>query len=378
MPKFRIRFMPLLVAIAAAGFGRPAAAELSQPIDPTAPTVRSSDPGDGARLLDMYGMVTATFSEAMDPATITAATFTLKNGPDPVPGAVTLKGAVATFAPTGTLSAQTSYTATITTGARDLAGHGLAAPFRWSFRARTASDTNRPRVSSTVPVQAATGVTVGTRPTATFSERMVRATITEATFTLRQGPDTVAGTVSSTDTVAIFAPSDPLRDDAVYTASISNGVRDLAGNGPAATFTWTFTTGTASAAGPRPVAAVADMAVAYADAAGRTAPDVTDLNGGEIDGMNLGPGLYRWRTGVLIPTGVTLAGKANDVWIFQIANNLTVADGATVTLSGGAQARNVFWQVGGKVIIGATATFEGTILSRKLVTMNSGTAPTLP
>ncbi len=89
--------------------------------------------------------------------------------------------------------------------------------------------------------------------------------------------------------------------------------------------------------------------------------------------MNLAPGLYKWGTGLAIDAaGVTLTGAANDVWIFQIAQNLTVASGAIVTLSGGAQAKNVFWQVAGQATLGTTANFKGTILSQTLISLNTG------
>jgi hypothetical protein len=118
--------------------------------------------------------------------------------------------------------------------------------------------------------------------------------------------------------------------------------------------------------------AVSDMELAYTDAAGRTSPDFTELGAGNISGLTLVPGLYKWGTGVSIDnTGVTLAGGANDVWIFQIAQDLTVANAAIVTLSGGAQAKNVFWQVAGQATLGTTANFKGTILSQTLISLNT-------
>jgi len=118
--------------------------------------------------------------------------------------------------------------------------------------------------------------------------------------------------------------------------------------------------------------AVSDMELAYTDAAGRTSPDFTELGAGNISGLTLVPGLYKWGTGVSIDnTGVTLTGGANDVWIFQIAQDLTVANGAIVTLSGNAQAKNVFWQVAGQATLGTTANFKGTILSQTLISLNT-------
>ncbi len=119
--------------------------------------------------------------------------------------------------------------------------------------------------------------------------------------------------------------------------------------------------------------AVSDMQTAYTDAAGRTNPDHTELGAGDITSMTLAPGLYKWGTGVLIgAAGVTLAGGASDVWIFQIAQGLTVANGAQVTLSGGAQASNIFWQVGGQVTLGTTAAMKGVILCQTAIVMQTG------
>ncbi|MBU4075636.1 MAG: DUF3494 domain-containing protein [Euryarchaeota archaeon] len=119
--------------------------------------------------------------------------------------------------------------------------------------------------------------------------------------------------------------------------------------------------------------AVSDMQTAYNDAAGRTSPTETEKGAGNIGGMTLTPGLYKWGTGVKIPVGgVTLSGNANDVWIFQIAQDLTVDNGAKVTLSGGAQAKNIFWQVAGQTTLGTTSDFKGIILSKTLISMNTG------
>ncbi len=120
--------------------------------------------------------------------------------------------------------------------------------------------------------------------------------------------------------------------------------------------------------------AIGDMDTAYVNAAGRTLPNATELGAGNIGGMTLAPGLYKWGTGVIIPTDVTLSGGANDVWIFQIAGDLDISSGKQVLLSGGAQAKNIFWQVGGPTgaTLGTTSVFNGNILSDKQIIMNSG------
>jgi len=126
--------------------------------------------------------------------------------------------------------------------------------------------------------------------------------------------------------------------------------------------------------------AVWDMENAYTNAAGRTNPTATELGAGNIGGMTLAPGLYKWSTNVIIPSNVTLAGGANDVWIMQIAGNLNIASGGSVPagvkvlLSGGAKAANVFWQVGGGTgaTLGTYSTFRGNILTAKQIIIETG------
>ena len=117
--------------------------------------------------------------------------------------------------------------------------------------------------------------------------------------------------------------------------------------------------------------AVLDMQAAYTNAAGR-APDYTEVGAGDIGGMTLTPGTYKWSTGVLIPADVTLNGGPNDIWIFQIAGTVTQANGTRVTLTGGAQARNIFWQAAGVVALGTTAHMEGIILGQTGITLATG------
>jgi hypothetical protein len=117
--------------------------------------------------------------------------------------------------------------------------------------------------------------------------------------------------------------------------------------------------------------AIGDMMTAFTGAAGR-APDVTGLGAGNIGGATLTRGVYEWSTGLLIPVDITLTGSATDVWIFQIAQTLTVANGMHITLSGGALAGNVFWDVGGAVAVGTTAQVEGTFLSQTSIALKTG------
>jgi Ice-binding-like len=170
----------------------------------------------------------------------------------------------------------------------------------------------------------------------------------------------------------------------VYASTITGNVGASPITGAAIDLTCPEVTGTiftVDAAGPLPcavvdatglTAAVGDEETAYTDAAGRTNPDVVNLGAGEIGGLTLTPGLYKWGTDVSISNDLTLTGGPNDVWIFQIAGRLNEASAKNVTLAGGAQAKNVFWQVAGAATIGTTAHFEGTLLSQTMIALNTG------
>jgi hypothetical protein len=130
----------------------------------------------------------------------------------------------------------------------------------------------------------------------------------------------------------------------------------------------------ANYAAPTPDAlttAVGDMGLAYTEAAGRAA-SVTELGAGNIGGMTLAPGVYKWGTGVMIPSSVTLNGSATAVWVFQIGQGLTMSSAASVVLTGGALAKNVFWQVAGGVVLGTAAHIEGVVLTQTSVTLATG------
>jgi uncharacterized protein (TIGR02145 family) len=118
--------------------------------------------------------------------------------------------------------------------------------------------------------------------------------------------------------------------------------------------------------------AISDMEIAYNDAAGRTAPDHLELGTGEIGGMTLAAGLYKWTTNVTMTSDVTIYGGENDVWIFQISGDLLMSTGVRLNLTGGAQAKNIFWQVAGQATFGTTSHFEGIILSLTGITFQTG------
>lgn len=118
--------------------------------------------------------------------------------------------------------------------------------------------------------------------------------------------------------------------------------------------------------------AVENMITAYNDAAGRPKPDFIELGTGNLGGKTLTPGLYNWSSTVTMPTDVTISGGPNDVWIFQIAGNLTTSTNVKIKLVGGAQAKNIFWQVAGYAIFETNSHFEGIVMSKTGITLNTG------
>jgi hypothetical protein len=364
---------------------------------------------------------------------------------------VTCNGATAIFSPTSALTVSTLYTGTLTTGMKNVGGLALAANKQWTFTTGTTPDSVAPTAASTDPADTATGVSLNRSATSTFSEALDPETCTTTTFTLQQGGTPVTGTVLCIGATAQFKPTSNLAASTLYTATITTGVKDLAGNALAANKVWSFTTGSSVAVGPAPVVlgtagnfailsksgistvpassitgnigvspidrtavtgfsetmdasnvfatsgqtgtykiyaadytpptpsnmttAISDMEIAYTDAAGRSTPDFVEHGAGEIGGLTLAPGLYKWGTGLAISTSVTLSGSANDVWIFQVAGNLTQASGTIITLVG-ALPKNIFWQVGGSTTILSTATFKGILLTKTAISMGTGTSVT--
>ncbi|MDD4888536.1 MAG: Ig-like domain-containing protein [Phycisphaerae bacterium] len=211
----------------------------------TAPAVSSTDPANGATDVAVNKKIAAIFSEAMNSSTITAATFTVTGpGSTPVTGIVAYAGTTATFTPTGGLAPNTTFTATVTTGAQDLSGNALAGSFTWTFTTGATPDTTAPTVSSTDPPNGVTGVALNKKIAATFSEAMDPLTITTATVTVTSpGPVPVVGTVDYVGTTMTFTPTSNLAPTTVFTVTITTGATDLAGNPLAGNFVWTFTTG---------------------------------------------------------------------------------------------------------------------------------------
>lgn len=432
--------------------------------DTTAPTVTATVPTNTATNVAVNSNMSAVFSEAMDPATINTATFTVARGAT-VTGQVTyeLVGRTATFRPGSPqpvdLDANTTYTATVTTGAKDLAGNPKAQNFVWTFTTGAARDTTPPAVTTTSPIPNALGVNIDKTISATFTEPMDPATISTASFTLTgPGGSAVSGTAAYDvpGRIASFNPTANLAPSTLFTATITAVVADLAGNTLTSNFVWSFTTGTQLTPGPINLGTVAPFAgcggfagmtndglltvmngdilttapstlitgfhdgptaadsytetplnkglvngTIFADAplpgtAGKAAiaqialddaraaftalsagnlPGGIDLGGDELGGRTLFPGVYTSAPGTyrIEISDLTLDGQgdANAVWVFQMASSLSVGlpgpTGArTVHLINGAQAKNVYWQVGSRATINAAGggTMVGTIIAQ--------------
>jgi Ice-binding-like/Bacterial Ig-like domain len=404
-----------------------------------APAVISTDPADNATGVALNKTVTATFNMAMDPLTINSTTFTVKQGATTVPGTVTYSGSTASFNSTLPFTANTIYTATITTGAKNVAGTPLANNYTWTF---TTGTNLAPTVISTDPVNNALNVTLSKVITATFSMPMDPLTINFTTFSLNRGAIPVAGVVTYSGSTASFTPAVPLLINTTYTATITTGAKNVAGTPLASNYVWSFATGTTPVQGPVALATSARFAIlsgtGVSNQAGQSeihdldvgiypgvrssvtgfppaiivngaiyaADDIappgvpamllqakTDLTNaylaaeaavspapvtvsGDQGGKTLAPGIYKSTSTLSIANGnLTLdaQGNANAFWIFQIASGFTTVGGAggNIILTGGAQAKNVYWQTGSSATIGDYTSFQGNILALTSITMNS-------
>jgi hypothetical protein len=293
-------------------------------------------------------------------------------------------------------------------------------------------DTIGPTVISTNPIPGGMNVSLKKIVTATFSELMNGATINDVTFTLRQGlnPNPIAGTVSyvGVGSTATFLPMNDLVVNMTYTAMITTGVTDVAGNAMAVDYTWTFSTavcgqgtvvlgaaagfavlagstvtntgptvvtgdlgvsplsaitgfgaaegtviGTQHPADPTSAQAQLSLTTAYDDAKGRTLCPVAVS--GNLGGLTLTPGLYKSTDSLEISAGnLTLdaEGDPNAVFIFQMASTLMATSGRQVFLIGMAKSANVFWQVGTSATFGTTSAFQGTIMADQAIAFMTG------
>jgi hypothetical protein len=355
----------------------------------TPPTVLSTNPV--ATLTCLNGAINATFSEPMNPATINTATFTV-TGPAlaPVLGTVSLDvtGTIATFIPTSNLAPSTSYTATITTGATDIAGHPLAIDYFWSFSTGTNT------CAAIAPAPLGTAGLFGMGSAAGMTNEGILTVINGDIWTTLYSSsvtgfhdDTVLPYIQFTHGCIYTETTLDVGEvrGEIYTApgtsipSVALGCPNE-GTGPLATTvgsTWYIAT-----------QAAANALTAYNTLKGLATTFPDPSVSGNLGGIPpLGPGVYASSSGAFSITGSDLTldggGNANAVWVFQMASSLTVGSSTcqNVILTGGAQAKNVFWQVGSSAVINYAGgcTMVGTIIAKAGVTLsNPGNATHLP
>ncbi len=384
------------------------------------PTVVSNTPLANAIAVLANTSVTATFSKAMNPATITGSTFSLAGpGNVVVPAAVSYANNTITLKPTNSLLGGTKYTATVTTGVKDVVGTSMASVFTWSFTTDIP-----PAVVSTFPANLQTQVGVVDNVTATFNEALNPTTVTNSTFTLT-GPGNVSvpSIVTYSNNIATLAPASALAGTTTYTATVTTGVKDVAGTAMVAKYTWTFTTGQAqvglgtagtygilagsTVTNTGPTNIVGDMGVspgtaitgfppgtltgvihagdavaakAKADLLAAYTDVTTRLNAnalpGDISGLTFAPGLYSNSTSVMLGVGSNVTfdakGDSGAIFILQMGSTLTTGVGSTMTLVGGALAKNIYWGVGSSATFGVNSTVVGNVLAQASITANTG------
>ena len=215
-------------------------AETSQVADNTAPTITFTSPDKGDKAVPVNQKINVAFSEEMNTATFTGATVIVKQGRSTVSGKLTSTASTVTFTPASPLEKGKEYTGTVTTGAKDLAGNEMANNYEWTFTTGQVADNIAPTVAFTSPVKDATAAPVKQTINAAFSENMDPASINAETFTLKQGNTPVAGKVKVTGSNATFTPANDMEKGKIYTATITTGARDLAGNPLGNDYAWNF------------------------------------------------------------------------------------------------------------------------------------------
>ncbi len=216
------------------------------PIAGVCPVVQSTDPANNAIGIPRNKVITVTFNEKMNPATLTQESFNLLQGTNKIAGTLLYNeaGPTLSFIPTTTLLPNTTYNGKVTSAVKDLMGNALQTDYLWSFRTGTVVITQTPAVISTDPLNNATGVGLNKVISASFSEQMNPSTISPLTFIVKQGGTSVVGTVNYNGTTAYFIPSGNLTPGVLYTANITTGAKDVAGNPLQNNYVWSFTTGT--------------------------------------------------------------------------------------------------------------------------------------
>jgi len=368
--------------------------------------------------------VAVVFNQPMDPASINPSTFEVAG----VVGNVTYDATnkIAAFKPFSNFAPSTTFNATITTGAKDLKGTPMAAPFNFSFTTRSTSDTSPPHVVAINVAGGATCVPLDQKFKVTFDEPMDSLTITSSTIFIVGVTSSV--TYDAGTRTATLTPAATLAANTTFTLTVTTDVKDMGGVPLEAPFQLTFTTGPCQGGGVPPVAlcplignfavlagttvtntgptvitgdvglspgtavtgfppglasgamhitdgaaaqAQAALTAAYLDAAGRTP---TGSVAGDLTGQTLVPGIYKSTSSLGLTGDLTLDAQGNPdaVFIFQISSTLITGSGSHVNLVNGAKACNVFWQVGSSATLGTNSVFKGSILALTSIALTTG------
>ncbi len=338
----RSNLVCLLISLAACGdnLGSPDGGDGG--IDGTGgatPTVVSSLPAPNALDVAVNASASITFSLPMDRTSMSSAfTLTTEVGSTAVSGTVITTGATAVFWPSAHLANNTAYIATIATAAKSTAQVALAVQHTWRF-------------TTGVTVAPGQGVNLGTSGDFVL---LAKSGITNVPTS------NIRGNIGVSPITSTAITGFPLTPD---TSAQFSTTPEVTGRVYAADY-----------ATPTPsnlTTAINDIETAFVDAAGR-APSVTELGAGTIGTVTLAPGVYKWSSALNITTSIILDGSATDVWIFQIAQGLTLSTGTMVTLTGGALPANVYWQASGQVIINTGAHLEGNVLTLTAATLDTG------
>ncbi len=308
-----------------------------------APAVAATTPADGATGVAFNAPITATFSEAMDPLTLDATTFTLANGATAVPGAVTCAGATAVFTPSALLDPTTVYTATVTVGARSLAGNALAGAHTWSFTTWT---------------QAAQAVTQVLVPLGACSNFAILASAAITNIPTSSITGDIGLTPDAGANISGFSEPGTCPE-------VTGKVYAVDASGPAC----------AVVDPVRLTSAKTDAEVAFvnARAAVRGTPQAIS---GNLNGLTLYPGLYESGSSLEISPGGFLyldaQGDGNAVFILRSATSITTEATSEVVLAKGAKAANVYWTAGSAVTLGTNSIMKGTIIAGTSLSLLTG------
>ena len=309
--------------------------------DSANPTISATTPQVNATDVPINTAVTVTFDQTMDPLSLNNNSFVVMHAATRVLGTISFgPGTSATFTPSTTLAPNTVFTASLTTAVAGLNGNSIIAPFAWNFT---------------------TGTTVANGPAPVQLGSSLNFAILAKTAISTVPNSMIIGDVGISPAAETYMTGFSLLDDPSHVFATSTQV---VGHMYAA-----------DDAVPTPnnlTTAISDVQDAYTDAANRPLPDFNELGSGDLGGMTLAPGLYKWTSSVTIPTDLTLAGGTNDVWVFEMTGDLAITAAQHVILTGGALAKNVFWQVAGSTSIGANAHFEGILLCKTEVTLQTG------